>query len=145
MYICAPTNIDCMIIERETTEGFKLDIEAVKAAINMGGALVVKNSSDKLLAYVLFAIEVDSNTYKPIAYPIGLAFSDVYAIKLLVRHLRVTFSNVIYSAYCINRLGLQCNEKWNTIGANLEWCKIDVDYNKCFSETFGKIMPEVSK
>ena len=145
MYICAPNNIDCMIIERETTEGFKLNIEAVRAAINIGGALVVKNSNDKLLAYVLFAIEVDSNTYKPIAYPIGLAFSDVYAIKLLVRHLRVTFSNVIYSAYCIDRLGLQYSEEWNTIGANLEWCKIDVDYSKCFSETFGKIMPELSK
>ena len=145
MYICAPTNIDCMIIERESTEGFNLNIEAVKAAIRIGGALVVKDSSDKLLAYVLFAIEVDPGTYRPIACPIGLAFSDVYAIKLLVRHLRVTFSNVIYSAYCIERLGLDCNKEWNTIGANLEWYKIDIDYNKCFSETFGKIMPEVSK
>lgn len=145
MYICSPSNIDCMIIEREALDGFKLDATTVSSLLRLGGALTVKTTSDTLLAYILFAIEVDKDTYKPTAYPVALAYSDVYAIKLLVRHLRVTFSKVVYSSKCIERLGLECTTDWSTIGVNLERYKVDINYDKYFSNTFKNIMPNLSK
>ena len=50
MYICAPNEIDKKIILTESTEMYQLKEETVTAAMELEGALVVKDSAGILQA-----------------------------------------------------------------------------------------------
>ena len=104
MYICAPNEIDKKIILTEATEMYQLKEETVTAAMELEGALVVKDSAGILQAYIVFIMCLDEERFETRAMVIGLGYTDVYAIKMLVRRLRTIFKSVIYSLDALNRM-----------------------------------------
>lgn len=145
MYICSPNEIDKKIILAETTEMYALKEETIVAAIDLGGALVVKSSDGTLQAYVVFTMCLDEERLETRAMVVGLGYTDVYAIKMLVRKLRTSFNSVIYSLDTLNRMGLDGTDVWNYIPSNVEKYDVDFDESKVFSNSFRKILTDSRK
>lgn len=145
MYICSPNEIDKKIILAETTEMYALKEETIAAAIDLGGALVVKSSDGTLQAYVVFTMCLDEERLETRAMVVGLGYTDVYAIKMLVRKLRTNFKSVIYSLDTLNRMGLDGTDVWNYIPSNVEKYDVDFDESKVFSNSFRKILTDSRK
>lgn len=145
MYICSPNEIDKKIILAETTEMYALKEETIVAAIDLGGALVVKSSDGTLQAYVVFTMCLDEERLETRAMVVGLGYTDVYAIKMLVRKLRTNFKSVIYSLDTLNRMGLDGTDVWNYIPSNVEKYDVDFDESKVFSNSFRKILTDSRK
>ena len=145
MYICSPNEIDKKIILAETTEMYALKEETIIATIDLGGALVVKSSDGTLQAYVVFTMCLDEERLETRAMVVGLGYTDVYAIKMLVRKLRTSFNSVIYSLDTLNRMGLDGTDVWNYIPSNVEKYDVDFDESKVFSNSFRKILTDSRK
>lgn len=145
MYICSPNEIDKKIILTEATEMYALKEETIIAAIDLGGALVVKSSDGTLQAYVVFTMCLDEERLETRAMVVGLGYTDVYAIKMLVRKLRTSFNSVIYSLDTLNRMGLDGTDVWNYIPSNVEKYDVDFDESKVFSNSFRKILTDSRK
>lgn len=145
MYICSPNEIDKKIILTEATEMYQLKKETVVAAIGLGGALVVKTHNGILQSYVVFTMCLDEERFETRAMVIGLGYTDVYAIKMLIRKLRTSFKSVIYSLDTLNRMGLDGTDVWNYIPSNVEKYDVDFDESKVFSDSFRKILTDSRK
>lgn len=145
MYICSPNEIDKKIILTEATEMYQLKEETVTAAMELEGALVVKDSAGILQAYVVFIMCLDEERFETRAMVIGLGYTDVYAIKMLVRKLRTSFKSVIYSLDALNRMGLEGTDVWNYIPSNVEKYDVDFDESKVFSDSFRKVLTDSRK
>ena len=145
MYVCSPNEIDKKIILVEATEMFNILEEVTVAVIKQGGTFVVKDSEGILKAYVLFTMVIDDDRLEPMAMVIAANYTDVYAIKLLVRKLRVTFKNVVYNRDSLKVIGLEGSEEWNYIPSNVEKYDVDFDESKVFSSSFRKILIDSRK
>ena len=157
MYIEIPTSIDKEIISTEAENGFGLEDDVVEVLVKRRGCLVVKSTKCTLEAYVLFSMSICESTTKPIAYVVAIGYNNVYAGKMLVRHLRVSFANVGYSSACLKRIGFSIDSEWGSIPATSEHFAVstkpaDYYFNKDFlsmyedinefSEKFNQLLPD---